>query len=105
MSVVHVTDADFQSEVLDQKDKVVLVDFYADWCGPCKAMAPTLDLLAEERTDVLVKKINVDQNPGSAAKYGIRGIPTIIFFKDGETKSTLVGLQNKDDLNGAIDKI
>lgn len=106
MSVVsQVTDAEFETEVLKKEGSVVVVDFYADWCGPCKAMAPALDELAANKPNIIVKKINVDNNPDSAQKYGIRGIPTILFFKDGEVKTTKVGAQNIGDLTSAVEEL
>ena len=86
---------EFNKEVLENK-KTVLVDFYADWCGPCKALSPTLEELSSEYADSLeVIKVNVDDNRELATKYNIRGIPAIFFFKDGEVKSLLSGNQPK----------
>ena len=91
MTVTHVTDAEFEEKVLNAEGPV-LVDFWADWCGPCKAIAPALEEIAGEMSDSLsVAKVDVDSNPSTPAKYGIRGIPTLILFKDGEVADTKVG--------------
>ena len=86
-----VTDANFEKEVIASKEPVV-VDFYAEWCGPCKAMAPALDLVAKEMAGkVKVVKVDVDQNPGITQKYRIQAMPTLMVFKDGKVASTQVG--------------
>lgn len=98
MATEKITDGSFEAEVL-KSDKLVLVDFWAEWCGPCKALAPVLDEIATEvGADAKVVKVNVDQAGELAQQYGIRGIPTLIFFKDGEVKSTLVGNQPKAEI-------
>ena len=99
----HVTDADFQTEVLDN-DKVVLVDFWADWCGPCHMLAPTFEELAEEMDDVDFMKLNVDENRETAAKYQVMSIPTVIVFKNGEEVERLIGVQPKEAYVQAIEK-
>ena len=86
-----VTDANFEKEVIASKEPVV-VDFYAEWCGPCKAMAPALDLVAKEMAGkVKIVKVDVDQNPGITQKYKIQAMPTLMIFKDGKVASTQVG--------------
>jgi thioredoxin 1 len=97
--------ADFQKEVLDRKG-TVLVDFYADWCGPCRILGPQLESLSEKYTgeDVLFAKVNVDANPNLAAAYGVMSIPTVAIFKDGELKGQMVGVQPTESYRMAIDK-
>ncbi len=90
-NIVILTDSDFDEKVLNSK-KPVLVDFFANWCGPCKMIAPYLDNLADEYKDkVTVAKLDVDQNGQSAMKYGVRGIPTMILFENGKQKEVIVG--------------
>ena len=91
MAVSKTTDAAFETDVLNS-DKPVLVDFWAEWCGPCKSIAPALEELAAEMGDqVSVVKVNIDENPETPGKYGVRGIPTLILFKDGKPLATKVG--------------
>lgn len=98
MSVQSVTDSDFEQEVL-KSDKPVVVDFWAPWCGPCKAMSPLLDELASEVGDaVKVTKVNIDDNPNAPTQYGVRGIPTFMVFKGGEVVDTRVGGMSKSQL-------
>ncbi|MEK7653152.1 MAG: thioredoxin [Patescibacteria group bacterium] len=105
MSEIIFSDANFESEVL-KSDKPVLVDFYADWCGPCKMQAPIIEELAKEIGDqAKVGKFNVDENPETAQKYNIMSIPTIIIFKNGVSMQTLSGLQNKDTLLVELNKV
>ena len=107
MTITHVEDTDFDEKVL-KADRPVLVDFWAEWCGPCKAIAPALEEIAKDMTDtVTVAKVNVDNNPSTPAKYGVRGIPTLILFKNGEVASMKVGALSKAKLtewiNGSIE--
>ena len=97
-SVVHVTESNFEEEVVNS-NVPVLVDFWAEWCGPCKMIAPILDEIAKEYGEKLkICKIDVDSNPEIAPKFGIRGIPTLIMFKDGNAESTKVGAVSKSQL-------
>lgn len=102
-SIVYVTDDSFDAEVL-KADSPVLVDYWADWCGPCKMIAPILDEIAEEYKGRLkVAKLNIDENPGTPPKYGIRGIPTLMIFKGGNVEATKVGAVSKSQLTAFID--
>ena len=101
--VVVVTDAEFESTVL-QSDKPVILDFWAEWCQPCKMLSPTVEEIAGEYKDtVKVGKLNVDDNPNTATKYGIRGIPTLLFFKGGQVIQQLVGVKSKSEIKKIID--
>jgi thioredoxin 1 len=101
--VVHVTDATFEQEVL-KSDKPVLTDFWAPWCAPCRAIAPAIDELASEYDGRLkVVKINVDDNPQTPARYGVRGIPNLIIVKGGQVKEQIVGAVPKNALVRAVD--
>lgn len=94
MSVLHITKETFENEVL-KSDKPVLLDFFADWCGPCKMIAPILDEIAEEREDIKVCKINVDQEPELAAKYQVMSIPSLFVIKNGEVTNQALGARPK----------
>jgi len=98
------TDGNFDDTVIKGQTPV-LVDFWAEWCGPCKALAPTVDALAKEFTGrVVVGKLNVDDNPATAGRFGIRGIPTLLLFKGGEVVETMVGMAPKDQLKAMLEK-
>jgi len=94
MSVLHITKDTFEAEVL-KSDKPVLLDFFAVWCGPCKMIAPILDEIAEEREDIKVCKINVDEEPELAAKYQVMSIPTLVVIKDGQVVNQSLGAKPK----------
>ncbi|MEJ2576364.1 MAG: thioredoxin TrxA [Gammaproteobacteria bacterium] len=101
--IVHVTDDTFEEEVL-KSGEPVLVDYWADWCGPCKMIAPVLDEIADEYAGRLrIAKLNIDENPNTPPRYGIRGIPTLMLFKDGEVEATKVGAVSKSQLTAFID--
>ena len=104
MATAKTTDSDFASDVL-QATKPVLVDFWAEWCGPCKAIGPALEEIAGEKKDVLsIVKLNIDENPLTPQKYNVRGIPTLLIFKNGEVVAEKVGALPKSQLEGWIDQ-
>ena len=98
MSTIKTTDYNFQKDVL-QSSKPVLVDFFADWCGPCKVIAPALEEIAAQLKEKLtIAKINIDDNPNTPQNYGVRGIPTLMLFKNGQVAATKVGAMQKTKL-------
>jgi len=102
--IVHATDTSFATDVL-QSDVPVLVDYWAEWCGPCKMLSPILDQVAEEYGDkVKVVKLNIDENQDTAPKYGVRGIPTLMVFKGGDVQATKVGAMSKTELVSFVDQ-
>lgn len=101
--IVHITDDSFDAEVL-KADKPVLVDYWAEWCGPCRMIAPILDEIATEYADrVKICKLNVDENQATPPKYGIRGIPTLLLFRNGNVEATKVGALSKSQLVAFLD--
>jgi len=103
--VINVTTATFQSEVLDSPVPV-LVDFWAEWCGPCRMIGPVLDEIAGEKGPaVKIAKVNVDQEQDLAVRYGVRSIPLLLFFKDGEKRSEIVGVQSKSNIVAKLDAL
>lgn len=102
--VKHIGENDFKTEVLEEKDKLILVDFYAEWCGPCRLTGPIIDELANELKEVKFVKINVDDNPQLAGQYSIFSIPTFLLFKNGQVVDQLVGAAGKERFVEMINK-
>ncbi len=103
--IIHLSDDSFDTDVL-KASGLVLVDFWAEWCGPCKMIAPILDEIAEEEEyegKLTITKLNIDDNQGTAPKYGIRGIPTLLLFRDGKVVATKVGALSKGQLKAFLD--
>ena len=102
-NIINVTDSTFEQEVLSS-DIPVLLDYWAEWCGPCKMIAPILSDIADEYLGkIKVAKLNIDENPGTPAKFGVRGIPTLMIFKSGSIEATKVGAMSKSQLSAFID--
>ena len=103
MATVHITDDSFATDVLGASGPV-LVDFWAEWCGPCKMIGPSLEEISDEMSgQVTIAKLNIDDNPDAPAKYGVRGIPTMILFKNGAPAATKVGAAPKSQLKGWLE--
>ena len=98
MATINITDASFEEDVL-KSDKPVVLDFWAPWCGPCKMIGPSLEEISDEMADkITVAKINIDENPTTPTKFGVRGIPTMLVFKNGEAAATKVGAVSKTSI-------
>ena len=102
-NIINVTDSNFEQEVLSSEIPVLL-DYWAEWCGPCKMIAPILNDIADEYSGkIKIAKLNIDENPGTPAKFGVRGIPTLMIFKSGSIEATKVGAMSKSQLSAFID--
>ena len=105
MAEIILTDANFD-ETINGSDKPVLVDFWAEWCGPCRMVGPIIEEVAKEMEGkAIIGKVNVDENQGTSAKYQVSAIPTILIFKDGKVAETLIGLRSKEDYLSALNKL
>ena len=105
MSTIHTSDTNFENDVI-KSNLPIIVDFWAEWCGPCKQIGPVLEEISLEKKDLLnIYKINIDENPETPQKYGVRGIPTLMFFKDGKLVDTKVGSLPKSMINEWIDSL
>ena len=104
MAVLNISDHDFEEKVLKDKN-IVLCDFWAEWCGPCKQISPILEELSEELQEnkIMIAKVNIDDNPETPSKFGVMSIPTLLLFKKGKLVSTQVGLQQKEELKSWIE--
>ncbi len=103
-ATIDLNESNFDREVM-QSEKPVIVDFWAEWCGPCKMIAPLLDEIAKEKADVKVAKVNVDENQSLSFKYNIRAIPSLIFFKNGQVRDQVTGMTSKKDLLSRIEAL
>ena len=103
MSVININQANFENEVLNSEKKVLL-DFWAPWCGPCRMVSPIVDAIAEERADVKVGKVNVDDEEALATRFGIMSIPTLMVFEGGKVVKTVIGARSKDELLKMLDE-
>lgn len=102
--IKHINKSEFEAEVLNDKG-VVVVDFFAEWCNPCKMLAPILDEVQSEMSNIKIVKVNIDENPSIASDYKVKNIPTIKFFKNGEEVDTKIGFTDKESLKQIINKI
>jgi thioredoxin 1 len=104
MATVNVTDATFKSSVLESQN-LVLVDFWAEWCGPCRALTPKLEEISNELNGkMVVAKVNIDENPGTPAQFGVRSIPTLILFKNGKEVDQIIGNHPKENIKALVEK-